>query len=67
MSDKRRNQEQETIDAYVAEFRTLAKTCKFGYMEDNTIKDRIVLGVKDNHTSKMLLQEKRLDLQRSLH
>lgn len=41
MSDKRSTVEtknRKTIDAYIAEFRTLAKTCKFGYMEDNTIK-----------------------------
>lgn len=30
------------------------------------IRDRIVLGIKDNHTCKMLLQEKKLDLQRCI-
>ncbi|XP_061195310.1 uncharacterized protein K02A2.6-like [Saccostrea echinata] len=62
-----RNQEQSKhIDAYVAELRTLAKTCKFGDMEDEMIRDRIVIGVRDNHTRKKLLQEKKLDLQRCI-
>lgn len=61
-----RSQEQETIDAYVAELRTLAKTYTFGDMEDEMIRDRIVLGVKDNHTRKNLLQEMKLDLQRCI-
>ncbi|XP_061190282.1 uncharacterized protein LOC133198160 [Saccostrea echinata] len=62
-----RNQEQsEHIDAYVAELRTLAKTCKFGDIEDEMIRDCIVIGVRDNHTRKKLLQEKKLDLQRCI-
>lgn len=35
-------------------------------MEDEMIKDRIVLGFEDNHTRKKLLQEKKLDLQRCM-
>lgn len=61
-----RNQEQETIDACVAELRTLANTCRFGDMEDEMIRGRFVLGVKDNHTRKKLLQAKKLDLPRCI-
>jgi hypothetical protein len=35
-------------------------------MEDEMIRDRIVFGVRDNHTRKKLLQEKKLDLQRCI-
>ncbi|XP_062574516.1 uncharacterized protein K02A2.6-like [Saccostrea cucullata] len=35
-------------------------------MEDEMIRDRIVIGVRDNHTRKKLLQEKNLDLQRCI-
>lgn len=54
----------ETIDAYVAMLRTLARTCKYEALEDEMIRDRIVLGIRDNSTRKKLLQEKKLDLQR---
>lgn len=46
---------RKIIDVYIVEFRFLVKICKFGYMEDNIIKDCIVLGVKDNYISKMLV------------
>lgn len=44
----------ETIDAYVAMLRTLARTCKYEALEEEMIRDRIVLGIRDNSTRKKL-------------
>ena len=64
--NKRDQEPNETIDAYVAVLRTLVKSCKYQALEDEMIRDRIVLGVRDNSTRKKLLQEKKLDLQKCI-
>ena len=52
-----RNQEPgETFDSYLKAIRTLAKTCNFGTLEDNLIRDRIVIGISDSATKKKLLR-----------
>ncbi|XP_064613329.1 uncharacterized protein K02A2.6-like [Liolophura sinensis] len=59
----RRDQEtSEAVDSYVAVLRTLAKTCNYGQLEDSLIRDRIVVGIRDNNTRKRLLQDARLTL-----
>lgn len=47
-------QEGETGDAYVTALKTLAKTCNFGQLQDDLLRDRIVIGIKDNATRKKL-------------
>ena len=54
--------EHETIDAYVTSLRTLAKTCNFGQLENDLIRDRVVMGIRDNTTRKKLLQVAKLSL-----
>ena len=56
--NKRDQQSNETADAYYTALCTLAKTCNFGNLEDNLIRDRIVMGIKDNSTRKKLLLSK---------
>ena len=43
-------QEGETVDAYVTELKkeTLAKTCNLGQLQDDLLKDRIGIGIKDD-------------------
>ena len=36
-------QEGETVDAYVTTLKTLAKTCNFGQLQDDLLRDRIVI------------------------
>ena len=60
--NKRDQEPNEYVDAYVTALRTLAKTCNFGVLEDSLIRDRIVIGVKDNQTRKKLLQVSKLTL-----
>ena len=63
---KREQASNETVDTYFTALHTLAKTCNFGNLEDNLIRDRIVIGVKDNSTRKRLLQVSKLTLQQSI-
>ena len=59
----KRDQEQgENIDTYVATLRTLVKTCNYGTLEESLIRDRIVIGIRDNTTRKKLLQDAKLTL-----
>ena len=59
----RRDQEtNETIDAYVTALRKLAKTCNYGGLTDSLIRDRIVVGINDNSARKKLLQTSKLTL-----
>ena len=44
----------ESIDSYVASVRTLAKTFNHGSLLDSLIRDRIVVGIRDNGTHKQL-------------
>lgn len=60
--NKRDQELNESVDAYITALRTLAKTCNFGILEDSLIRDRIVTGVKDNQARKKLLQVSKLTL-----
>lgn len=53
----------ESIDTYIAALRQLAKTCNFENQEDRMIRDRIVVGVKDDDVRQKLLEVKGLTLQ----
>ena len=35
----------ETVDSYIASLHSLVKTCRFGSLEEEMIRDRIVLGI----------------------
>ena len=56
----------ESIDFYVAVLRNLAKTCNYGTLEENLIRDRLVMGTRENSTRKRLLQESELILNRCI-
>ena len=62
--NKRDQEQSETIDTYVASIRTLSKTCNYGEIEESLIRDRIVIGIKDNTTRKKLLQDHKLTLKK---
>ena len=62
-----RNQETgESFDAYLTALKALAKTCNFGSLKDELIRDRIVCGIRDTGTRKKLLQEGGLTLRRCI-
>ena len=63
----KRNQESgESFDTYLTALRTLAKTCNFGSLTDELIRDRIVCGICDTATRKKFLQEPKLTLQKCI-
>ena len=52
----------ETVENYYVRLRSLASTCEFGTLTDDLIRDRIVLGIRDDNARKRLLQEPNLTL-----
>ena len=57
----------ESVDCFVAELKTLAKTCNFcDCLRDSLIRDRIMLGIKDEQTTKKLLKIRDLTLNRCI-
>ena len=53
----------ETVDNFVAELKTLAKTCNFcNSLRNSLIRDRIVLGIKNEQTTKKLPRMRDLTL-----
>ena len=59
----RRTQEVgEPFDAILSDVRLLARTCLYGMLEDSIVRDRIVIGMRDNATWQKLLQIRKLDL-----
>ncbi len=60
--NQRVQEPNEPIDSYLSALRSMAKTCNYGNLEDNLIRDRLVIGIRDNATRKRLLQEPKLTL-----
>ena len=64
--NKRDQKPGESIETYIAELRELAKSCKFcECLKDSLIRDRIVLGICDQGTRKVLLQKRDLTLKQA--
>jgi hypothetical protein len=61
----RKQLEDEPVDKWVTELRRLAKSCDFGDLRDDLIKDAIVLGVNDSKVKARLLREKGLNLEKA--
>lgn len=64
--NKRDQESHEQIDAYVSALRVLAKTCNYGQLTDSLIRDRIILGIRDNAARKRLLQTQKLTLKHTV-
>ena len=58
---------EESIDRYVNRLRKQAATCEFGTLTDELIRDKLVLGIRDESTELRLLKEDKLDLNKALH
>ena len=60
-------QEQgEKFDAYLIKLRHLTKTCEYGALEEELLRDRIVTGTSDNNVQAWLLSESGLTLDRAI-
>ena len=65
--NQREQESGESFDAYLTTLRSLAKTCNFGELRDNLIRDRIVIGIRDNSVRKKLLAEGKLTLDKCIN
>ena len=62
-----RNQEpNESIDTYVSALRAMVKPCNFAALEESLLRDRIVIGIRDDGARRKLLQTRNLDLKSAL-
>lgn len=62
-----RNQKpDETIEAYVTDLRNKAKSCKFGALHEDLIKDRLVCGIINDGMRKLLLRDSELTLAKAV-
>ena len=62
-----RNQKAgDSIDQYVTDLRTKAKTCEFGTLCESLIRDRVVCGIMNNMLHARLLRESELTLKTAI-
>ena len=59
-------QQEESTDEYVNRLRKYAAPCSFGSLTDELIRDRLVLGIRDQATKLRLLKEEKLDLNKAV-
>jgi len=64
--NRRQQEPGETFDTFVGDLRRLVRTCEYGPVEESTIRDRIVLGIRDDATRKKLLQMRKLNLKKAI-
>ena len=63
---KRDQRQGESVNAYLAELRRLARFCEFGDVLDTTLRDRFVCGIRSQALCKVLLAEKDLTLKTAI-
>ena len=59
-------QQEESTDEYVNRLRKYAASCNFGSLTHELIRDRLVLGIRDQATKLRLLKEEKLDLNKAV-
>ena len=52
----------ETFDSFLSDIRRLIRSCEYGDLEESIIRDRIVIGIRDDSTRRKLLQIRKLTL-----
>uniref|UniRef100_A0AAQ4QCI8 CCHC-type domain-containing protein n=1 Tax=Gasterosteus aculeatus aculeatus TaxID=481459 RepID=A0AAQ4QCI8_GASAC len=63
---KRNQEEGESISQFVAVLKQLSEHCEFGHSLNDTIRDRLVCGMRSGTIQKRLLTEANLTLQKAL-
>ena len=64
--NKREQQEGESVAQYVAQIRKLSENCEFGANLEDSLRDRVVCGLLNEHTQKRLLSEATLTFDRGV-
>ena len=57
---------EESVQTYVTRLRKLAASCEYGALTDEFIRDRLVIGLKNQGDKVRLLREKSLTLQQAI-
>ena len=58
---------EETVDEFVNRIRKLASSCQFGTLTEELIRDKLVLGIRDQSTKLRLLKEEGLTLNKAVN
>ena len=62
----RRNQlPGETVEQYISELYALVETCEYGNLTEEMLRDRIVVGIRDEAISKRLQLDPELTLDKA--
>lgn len=64
---KRNQWPDESVLAYIAELRNLATHCQFEAAFNDTLRDRLVVGLRQESIQKRLLSEIDLDLKKAIN
>ncbi len=56
----------ETIEAYVSDLRNKAQSCRFGDLQEELIRDRLVCGILNDGMRKLLLRDNELTLTKAI-
>jgi hypothetical protein len=59
-------QQTQSFDAYLTELRVQAKKCAYCTLQDELIRDRLVVGIRDDKVRSRLLREPELTLQKCI-
>ena len=59
-------EQSEKFDAYLIKLRHLIKTCEYGALEDELLRDRIIKGTSNNNVRARLLSESGHTLDRAI-
>lgn len=60
--NRREQKVGETFHVYLTALRAMVRTCNYGDMTDDLLKDRLVCGIRDDGVRKTLLQKRQLTL-----
>ena len=66
MFNKRVQENGERFDVFLGDIRRMARSCQFAGVEESMIRDRIVVGIRDDSTRHKLLQIRDLTLQKTI-
>lgn len=58
--------EGESVEEYATKLRKLSKNCNYGKLEDELVRDRLIVGLRDNSLKERLLRESTLTLDTAL-
>ena len=63
---KREQSSSESLDSYITTLIKLSETCGFGDLRESLVRDRLILGVKDDKVREKLLGKRDLTLDRAI-